>query len=200
METKALEKPCHRDERCEFDSCTHRFYMDQIEGLVRNRKAKNVTCVVCGKVFLKEVYEILKSERLGTSHCCSLKCVSRRSALVKHGESVGFGFYSNMARKRARKVNLDYDLDPLYLKELFESQNGECAVTQIPLVLNRSGFNKKDKRMDYASLDRIDSSKGYIKGNVQFVCLGINYMKNTFSSQEVLDFLKKIHQPSHEQE
>ena len=40
--------------------------------------------------------------------------------------------------------------------------------------------NKIDIRKQ-ASLDRIDSSKGYVKGNVQFIVAPINYMKNTLS-------------------
>jgi hypothetical protein len=42
------------------------------------------------------------------------------------------------------------------------------------------------------SLDRIDSSKGYIEGNVEFVCVSINYAKNGFSKQQMIDFIKEI--------
>ena len=44
-------------------------------------------------------------------------------------------------------------------------------------------------RKDYdatASLDRIDSSKGYIKGNVQWVHKNINYMKQEMTNEEFL--------------
>ena len=43
-----------------------------------------------------------------------------------------------------------------------------------------------------ASLDRIDSSKGYIDGNVEFVCYGINLAKNNFSKSEMLNFINSI--------
>ena len=43
-----------------------------------------------------------------------------------------------------------------------------------------------------ASLDRIDSSKGYIKGNIQFISTPINYMKSTMTDSEVKSFLKLI--------
>jgi hypothetical protein len=49
--------------------------------------------------------------------------------------------------------------------------------------------------MTKASLDRIDSTKGYIKGNVEFVCLAINYAKNKFSKEDTLTFLNEIKAP-----
>lgn len=43
-----------------------------------------------------------------------------------------------------------------------------------------------------ASLDRIDSSLGYVKGNIQFVPTPINLMKTTKSDKEIRLFLKDI--------
>lgn len=42
-----------------------------------------------------------------------------------------------------------------------------------------------------ASLDRIDSSKGYIEGNVEFVCSAINLAKNNFSKEAMVSFLQE---------
>ena len=35
-----------------------------------------------------------------------------------------------------------------------------------------------------ASLDRIDSSKGYVKGNIQWVHIAINFMKHSLPEEE----------------
>ena len=43
-----------------------------------------------------------------------------------------------------------------------------------------------------ASLDRIDSNKGYIKGNVQFISTAINYMKNNMSNEDTIKLCKII--------
>ena len=43
-----------------------------------------------------------------------------------------------------------------------------------------------------ASLDRIDSSKGYEIGNVQFISTAINYMKNTMSHEDTLKLCEII--------
>ena len=42
------------------------------------------------------------------------------------------------------------------------------------------------------SPDRIDSSKGYTKDNLQFVCNRVNAMKNNMNTEELIYFCKKI--------
>jgi len=42
------------------------------------------------------------------------------------------------------------------------------------------------------SVDRINSDKDYIKGNIQFVCLMANLMKNKYNNKTLLGWSKKI--------
>jgi hypothetical protein len=42
------------------------------------------------------------------------------------------------------------------------------------------------------SLDRIDSSIGYVFGNVQIVCVMANYAKSDFSDEQMREFCKAI--------
>ena len=42
------------------------------------------------------------------------------------------------------------------------------------------------------SVDRIDSSKDYVRGNIQFVCLMTNIMKNKYNNETLLGWSKKI--------
>lgn len=60
------------------------------------------------------------------------------------------------------------------LKELWQKQEGRCAYTKLPLLATANQFNT-------VSLDRIDSGKGYIVGNVQFVCAAVNKMKQNYT-------------------
>jgi hypothetical protein len=41
-------------------------------------------------------------------------------------------------------------------------------------------------------LDRVDSSKGYIEGNVQWVHKTINLMKQSFNQKEFIHFCKLV--------
>ena len=43
-----------------------------------------------------------------------------------------------------------------------------------------------------ASLDRIDSNKGYTKDNVQFVHKDINWMKQDFEQNKFIEYCKKV--------
>lgn len=46
--------------------------------------------------------------------------------------------------------------------------------------------------MSNASLDRIDNSKGYLKGNVRFVSMMANLARSTFSDNELIRFCKSV--------
>ena len=50
----------------------------------------------------------------------------------------------------------------------------------------------KIKNEQTASLDRIDNSKGYIVGNVQWVHKQVNFMKGTMEQKEFIKFCKLI--------
>ena len=83
------------------------------------------------------------------------------------------------------------NLTPEYLKEVWDKQNGICPYTQIKMKLEKEGELNKPHS---ASVDRIDSSKGYEVGNVEFVCYFVNLGKSNFSKSEVSKFLKEIKQ------
>jgi hypothetical protein len=72
--------------------------------------------------------------------------------------------------------------------ELWNNQKGKCALTNITLILR----NDEKIKPNTASLDRIDSSIGYVKGNVQFVAYSINLAKVDFDNQEFIDFLHEV--------
>jgi hypothetical protein len=50
----------------------------------------------------------------------------------------------------------------------------------------------KEERLTTASLDRIDSSKGYVIDNVQWLHRDINMMKQRFSQEYFINICKHI--------
>jgi hypothetical protein len=74
------------------------------------------------------------------------------------------------------------------LVKLFNNQNGKCALTgwDMTMILGSGVINTN------ASIDRIDSSKGYIDGNIQFVCRIVNTAKSNLSQDEFINLCETI--------
>lgn len=161
---------------------------------MKSRQKKSVVCANCNTVFDKEVREIRRTVLRGGKHFCSLRCSGFYTARRRLGKSVGFGAYVCMIRQRAKKRGLAFDLDAAYLADMFDKQSGRCAVSGLKLTLNqyRGGYPIHGKYPTQASLDRIDNTRGYVVGNVQFVCLAVNYMRNTFSISQLNDFIAQL--------
>ena len=77
------------------------------------------------------------------------------------------------------------------MKQIWEEQQGVCPFSGVKLVLNAYTKIFKDQRYS-ASLDRIDSSKGYVKGNVRWVSRAINHLKNDMTDEHLIEFLNII--------
>ena len=82
----------------------------------------------------------------------------------------------------AKRRKIKFDITLQYVRDLFKQQKGRCAYTQQKLSFIKG---RRQSRTDSnASLDRIDSSKGYEEGNVQWVRKNVNLMKNELSHSE----------------
>lgn len=89
--------------------------------------------------------------------------------------------------KRARKVDLTYNLDEEYIEGLFKRQNNKCYYSGIEFGDNFSN------KITYPTIDRIDSSKGYEKGNVCLCTFIVNQMKNNLTTAQFKDIVTKIY-------
>jgi hypothetical protein len=90
----------------------------------------------------------------------------------------------NAARARARKFGHDFDitLDDVIIPEV-------CPLLEIPLFVAEGRGSVKSNS---ASLDRIDSSKGYVKGNVWVISFKANTMKSDSTVEEFLLMAKNL--------
>lgn len=80
-----------------------------------------------------------------------------------------------------RYVNFGVD----YLVRLFNLQKGRCVYTGTKLFIATARFiliNNLQHRDDLLSVDRIDSSRPYARGNIQFVSNIFNKMKSNNSN------------------
>lgn len=91
-------------------------------------------------------------------------------------------------RRRSKNKNTYNDLTLDYLMYLWEKQNGKCALTGIPMT-----YKFYEGRVNTnLSVDRIDSTKGYNKNNVQLVCMAANQMKNDLSIEEFIEMCEAV--------
>jgi hypothetical protein len=106
----------------------------------------------------------------------------RRSASPKNFIS---GILNHAAK---RKQHLGFDLDLVYLLQLYTQQQGRCALSGVEMTY-KAGSGRVNTNI---SIDRIDSSIGYVRGNVQFVCDVVNRMKQDLPQKELLMWCKRI--------
>jgi hypothetical protein len=81
----------------------------------------------------------------------------------------------------AKNRSKEFSINTSNLLDVLIKQDCRCAYTKLPLLATANQFNT-------ISLDRVDSSKGYVVGNIQLVCTAINRMKQEYSEEMFLLF------------
>ena len=165
-----------------------------------NRRMMRIACPDCSYE-----YTIRKTKYREYRSCARCRfVVQNRDNLGKH-RGVGdltrtyFNYFRNTARHRG--VSFTVSLEHLWA--LAVNQNMRCALSGLPLVFPTiqggdgnwtADYNAQQKirlgsgRVEMASLDRIDSSKPYEEGNVQWVNKYVNIMKNGLSQDEFIHY------------
>lgn len=140
----------------------------------------------CGNERLLDLWYAAKSGRK-----CS-ECGNRQCG-VDNGYFKGYkGLYGNWINKlNKRNIKLGYDIcdfDIEYLWNLYIDQNKKCALTGLDIEMKVKDNEAYDGYRQIASLDRIDSKRGYCIGNIQWIHKDVNIMKNKFDQ----DYFLKI--------
>lgn len=89
------------------------------------------------------------------------------------------------------KRNILFEVTKEYCQQLLELQNYKCAISGLDLVFAES-VQAHSRGESTASLDRIDNTKGYIEGNVQWLHKDVNRMKWQYEQSYFIDLCKKI--------
>ncbi|MEI6191432.1 MAG: hypothetical protein WCP24_03675 [bacterium] len=93
------------------------------------------------------------------------------------------------ARSKNNECNITLD----DMQILLDKQNHKCALTNLPIVTARTNNRKLSTYSEQtASLDRIDSSKGYIINNIQWVHKDINRLKTNFKQDRFIELCKLV--------
>jgi hypothetical protein len=115
----------------------------------------------------------------------SLRKVGRVSRRWKGYGEVPYNYF-RLAKTGAKKRGLEFKISIEYIWRVFLKQKRICAISGVEITFGNA------HQTGTASLDRIDSNKGYIKGNVQWVHKIVNRMKSNLSDEELIAWSKII--------
>lgn len=157
------------------------------------RKLLHVICK-CGSIDFKQERYLVTGRSTSCKSCASKKTAKSFPPPIRrtgYGELSGTHFLS--IKNNALKRNIEFSISAESLWKRFEKQEGKCALTGIPIILNRS-LKKQNVNWDVitASVDRIDSQIGYLDGNIWWVHKEINRLKNNYSMDELLYWAKLL--------
>jgi hypothetical protein len=100
----------------------------------------------------------------------------------------------NLARASRRENPQPIEIDVDYLLLIGVKQKWVCNYTGVPLEFIRGTqiWQGKHCNPHSCTIDRIDSSKGYVPGNVQLLIWKVNSLKQDFSQLELFEISSKI--------
>jgi hypothetical protein len=128
---------------------------------------------------------IVLGRKLLTGDTRSCGCIVNKS----HMEITGKYFCHLRTGAKIREIEFDITIEDCW--ELFVKQNGRCALTGVELKHWVYDTNSSIIDGD-VSLDRIDSTKGYIKDNIQWVHKVINIMKSDLEENDFINWCRKV--------
>jgi len=89
-------------------------------------------------------------------------------------------------RKGGISRGLTWDLEPQDILDMYQEQEQKCALTGWPIKWSDKGLTAS------VSIDRIDSSEGYIKGNVQLLHKDVNMAKQQYSQEYFVEMCQAV--------
>jgi predicted Zn-ribbon and HTH transcriptional regulator len=129
--------------------------------------------------------------RIGRNSKCP-KCRTFKSRGNTNPRWTGFGEISgrqwNSIQQEARPT-LDFTITIEYIWKLFLEQDKKCALSGEPLTM----WGMINGQLSgNSSLDRINSSKGYVPGNVQWIDKKLQHVKTKLTDEEFISICQKV--------
>jgi hypothetical protein len=156
-----------------------------------------VQCPLCNKIYKKYYHKMDNST--GCADCARIRNSKLRIGIQRNNVGDLNASIYNMYKRSAYKRNLQFEVSKEFLWDLFLKQDRKCSLSGLPLkmatmqIFSKNGNSKfYDRSLITASLDRINSQKGYFEDNVQWVHKIINIMKGNLSDNDFIYFCKNV--------
>jgi len=124
----------------------------------------------------------------GDTRSCG--CIGNGGPVNKTGYKELSGSYWCHVSGNAKRRGVPIAITAEYAYEVFTQQNKKCAISGVDI--NLVSYYRRDCKDQTASLDRIDNTKGYEKGNIQWVHKQVNIIRNALSIDSLLSWCKLI--------
>ena len=141
-----------------------------------------VKCNNCGKEFLKAKWTF------GKYRCQCYKTIN--GAYNYQGYKDISQAYYRSCKSNAKNSGREFSVSKKDIWKQWIKQEGKCVLSGIEIKIERN-YTKVWKNMT-ASLDRIDSTKGYTVDNIQWIHKDINRMKSNFDEKYFIKMCKLI--------
>lgn len=155
-----------------------------------NNKDKNLSiiwkcrCLLCNKEFFKAAAQLTRTH---TNACgCSKNFIGRRNKNFRGYEQIHLSFFNKIIAG-AKERNLEFNITIEQIWDLFIKQERRCNLSGLKLY-----FGKANRENTTASLDRIDSSKGYTIDNVQWLHKSVNFIKQNCDDDYFISICKLV--------
>jgi len=161
--------------------------------LPRRKIGHNCICAECGKEYYVKPSRIGRTNLHFCSQACRTEYIHKHPEMIptyKNRDKVTEFFCKKITRSRLaakkRGIAFSSELSARDLIELWYKQEGKCYYSGIPMSFDPS------EQLRLVSIDRIDSSKGYEKGNIVLCSYAFNSFKFTFPKDKILEFISLI--------
>jgi hypothetical protein len=92
-------------------------------------------------------------------------------------------------RSNAKRRGHIFRITQAYALKVLRGQDYRCALTGVELTISH---RRNWRAVSNASIDRIDSGRGYVKGNIQWTTKQANLIKRDLSMTDVVSFCMKV--------
>jgi hypothetical protein len=139
----------------------------------------------CGNIKHISTYELRKGV---TKSCGCYKSEFCSTGNWKGFEKISSTYFSSIKRGALNR-GLEFSITIEEIWNLYIKQNKLCCLSGEEIVFYE---RKSNRNTQTASLDRIDSNKGYTINNIQWVHKNINMMKQELSDSKFLEWCDKV--------
>lgn len=166
----------------------NKFWTKEEEEIIKNSLKSYITVAEIANKLKRSSQSVIERMAL-----LNLKPTSRLNRYwQRKGNSKGYGEISgsvfNKIRQNAKTRSLQFDITIQQMWNIFIEQDRKCAISGVLLYFSE----KCDGTDTTASLDRIDSSKGYTLDNVQWIHKDLQRMKWDMNESKFYNWIKII--------